>query len=332
MTKMKRTVIVTGGAGYIGSHTCKALSKSGFLPVVYDNLSTGHKEFVKWGPLLIGDIIDTEKFESAIRNYEPIAVLHFAASAYVGESIYDPSKYYRNNVAGSAALIEVVRRCGIGRIVFSSTCATYGNPEVLPITEDFPQHPINPYGRSKLMVEQMLADADSAYGIKSICLRYFNAAGADAEGELWEWHDPETHLIPRILMASSGITQHLTIFGDDYETEDGTCVRDYIHVEDLADAHVAALNFLIDKNLSNSFNLGTGIGVSNKQMIQAAQRITGSEIQTIIAPRRPGDPAVLSADSEKASKLLSWFPRKSTIENILSTAWQSNAHVRGQQR
>lgn len=241
---MSRVVLVTGGAGFIGSHTCKRLDEAGFLPVVYDNLSTGHRTNVRWGPLVEGGLEDTDRIVEAIRTFKPECLIHFAASAYVGESVEDPGKYYRNNVAGSVSLLEACRQAGLARVVFSSTCATYGVPPRLPITEDTIQLPVNPYGRTKLMIELMLGDYARAYGFRSVALRYFNAAGADPDGQLTERHDPETHLIPRALMAAAGRLDRLDVFGDDYDTPDGTCIRDYIHVMDLAEAHVAAVDYL----------------------------------------------------------------------------------------
>ncbi len=234
----EKPILVTGGAGYIGSHACKALANAGYMPVTYDNLVYGHREAVKWGPLEEGDIADPIRLESVLRKYGPKAVMHFAAYAYVGESVENPSKYYRNNVAGTLTLLDTMRTCAVDKLIFSSTCATYGMPEQIPITEDHPQNPINPYGRSKLMIEWILKDYAAAYGLKYVSLRYFNAAGADPDGEIGEDHDPETHLIPLVLDVALGRRDHLNIFGTDYDTTDGTCIRDYIHVTDLADAHL----------------------------------------------------------------------------------------------
>ncbi|HEV7309038.1 UDP-glucose 4-epimerase GalE [Ensifer sp.] len=317
---MSRTVLVTGGAGFIGSHTCKRLAQQGIVPVVYDNLSTGHRGNVKWGPLVTGDIEDQARLTDAIRTFTPEGVIHFAASAYVGESVEDPAKYYRNNVAGSIALLEACREGGIDRIVFSSSCATYGVPPVLPITEDTAQLPINPYGRTKLMIELMLADYARAYGLRSVALRYFNAAGADPEGQLVERHDPETHLIPRALMAAAGRIERLDVFGDDYATPDGTCIRDYIHVTDLADAHVAAVNYLRDGGEVLRANLGSGEGTSIRQVLSAIDRITGLKVPVRMLPRRPGDPPVLYADTARARQTLGFRPAYSTIDTIIATA------------
>ncbi|KSV83296.1 UDP-glucose 4-epimerase GalE [Sinorhizobium sp. GL28] len=317
---MSRVVLVTGGAGFIGSHTCKRLAQQGFVPVVYDNLSTGHLANVRWGPLVEGDLEDTERLATAVRTFLPECVIHFAASAYVGESVEDPGKYYRNNVAGSIALLEACRATGLARIVFSSSCATYGVPQRLPITEDTEQFPINPYGRTKLMIELMLGDYARAYDFRSVALRYFNAAGADPDGQLTERHDPETHLIPRALMAAAGRIERLDIFGDDYATPDGTCIRDYIHVTDLADAHVAAVNYLRDGGEVLRANLGSGHGTSIREVLEAIDRVTGRQVPVQMLPRRPGDPPVLYADTSRARQQLGFRPAFSDIETIIRTA------------
>ncbi|MEI2301646.1 UDP-glucose 4-epimerase GalE [Ensifer sp. MJa1] len=317
---MSRVALVTGGAGFIGSHTCKRLAQQGFVPVVYDNLSTGHRANVKWGPLVEGELADTERLSATIRIYAPECVIHFAASAYVGESVEDPGKYYRNNVAASISLLEACRATGLARIVFSSSCATYGVPPRLPITEDTVQLPINPYGRTKLMMELMLADYARAYGLRSVALRYFNAAGADPDGQLTERHDPETHLIPRALMAAAGRIDRLDIFGDDYATPDGTCVRDYIHVTDLADAHVAAVNYLRDGGEVLKANLGSGHGTSIRQVLDAIDRVTRRPVPVQMLPRRPGDPPVLYADTSCARQKLGFRPAFSDIDMIIRTA------------
>lgn len=317
---MSRVVLVTGGAGFIGSHTCKRLAQQGFVPVVYDNLSTGHRANVRWGPLVEGDLEDTERLATAVRTFLPECVIHFAASAYVGESVEDPGKYYRNNVAGSIALLGACRATGLARIVFSSSCATYGVPQRLPITEDTEQFPINPYGRTKLMIELMLGDYARAYDFRSVALRYFNAAGADPDGQLTERHDPETHLIPRALMAAAGGIERLDIFGDDYATPDGTCIRDYIHVTDLADAHVAAVNYLNDGGEVLRANLGSGHGTSIREVLEAIDRVTGRQVPVQMLPRRPGDPPVLYADTSRARQQLGFRPAFSDIETIIRTA------------
>ena len=313
-------VLVTGGAGFIGSHTCKLLAAAGIEPIVYDNLVTGHRGAVRWGPLVKGDIQDTDLLVRTLAEYKPHAVIHFAASAYVGESVEDPAKYYLNNVAGSLSLLEACRRVQVMKIVFSSTCATYGTPANLPIRETTPQNPISPYGRSKLMVEQILEDYDSAYGLRYVSLRYFNACGADPEGELREDHEPETHLIPRALLCASGKLDRLALFGDDHETVDGTCVRDYIHVTDLARAHVQAVQYLIDGKESLAVNLGSGQGTSIREVLEAIGRLTARPVPTVVAPKRPGDPPILIADSTLASKRLGFVAQRSDIDTIIRTA------------
>ncbi len=314
-------VLVTGGAGYIGSHTCKALSRAGFTPVTYDNLVYGHEWAVKWGPLEKGDILDTSRLSRVIATYKPVAVIHFAAFAFVGESMENPAKYYRNNVAGTLSLLEAMHKNGVDKIVFSSTCATYGIPEKLPITEDTQQQPINPYGRSKWMIEHILADYGDAYGLKSISLRYFNAAGADLEGELGEYHDPETHLIPLILDTAADRRPNITIYGDDYDTPDGTCIRDYIHVSDLADAHVCAMMGLGDRKLARAYNLGTGNGYSVLEVIDAVRHLTSRDVMVQRGARRPGDPASLVADASRANRDLGWLPKYTKIGDIIESAW-----------
>ena len=320
-TALREVVLVTGGAGYIGSHACKALSQAGYLPVAYDNLIYGHDWAVKWGPFERGDILDRARLDAIIVQCRPAAIIHFAAFAYVGESVTDPGKYYRNNVAGSLNLIEAARDHGISRFVFSSTCATYGIPNRTPIAEDTPQKPINPYGASKLMVERMLADFDEAHGLKSMALRYFNAAGADPAQDIGEEHDPETHLIPLVLDAASGRRQTVTIFGDNYDTPDGTCVRDYIHVTDIADAHVKALKALEGGASSNAYNLGNGRGFSVQQVISAVERVTGLTVPAVLGERRPGDPAALVSDASKVREALGWTPRIRDLDDIVRTAW-----------
>ncbi|ADC62889.1 UDP-glucose 4-epimerase GalE [Allochromatium vinosum] len=315
-------VLVTGGAGYIGSHTCKALACAGYRPITLDNLVYGHEWAVRWGPLEIGDISDRACLDAVIERHRPEAVIHFAAYAYVGESVRDPGRYYRNNVAGTLTLLEAMRDHAIPHIVFSSTCATYGIPDRTPITEDHPQRPINPYGASKLMVERMLADFEQAHGLGWIALRYFNAAGADPEGEVGEDHDPETHLIPLALQAAAGRGPQLQVFGDDYPTPDGSCIRDYIHVADLAEAHVRSLAHLRAGEGSGAFNLGTGQGASVLEVIAAAERVTGRPVPRAIGPRRPGDPPVLYADADKARRLLGWEPRYRDLAETIEHAWK----------
>jgi UDP-arabinose 4-epimerase len=316
-----KNILVTGGAGYIGSHACKALAKAGYTPVTYDNLTYGHEWAVKWGPLEKGDICDRERLDEVLARYRPEAAMHFAAFAYVGESVSDPAKYYRNNVYGSLSLLEALRDHGVSNFVFSSTCATYGVPDQIPIPETQTQRPINPYGASKLMVEQMLRDFEIAHGIKWIALRYFNAAGADPDNEIGEAHDPETHLIPLVLDAASGRQENITVFGADYDTRDGTCVRDYIHVTDLAEAHVLALQALECGAPSAAYNLGNGTGYSVSEVIAAARRVTGINIPTVMSGRRPGDPTTLVGDASRAHTELGWQPRFFELDQIVSTAW-----------
>ena len=316
-----KAVLVTGGAGYIGSHTCKALNRAGYYPIAYDNLIYGHEKFVQWGPFEYGDIRDAVRLRDVLQKYLPSAVVHFAAFAYVGESVENPSKYYWNNVVGSLTLLEVMKDCGIRNVVFSSTCATYGVPQTSPIRESHPQLPMSPYGHSKLAVERMLLDFDIAYSLKSIILRYFNAAGADPENEIGEDHTPETHLIPLVLDAAAGRRPHITVFGDDYDTRDGTCIRDFIHVSDLADAHVLALKLLEKGDNSEVFNLSNGNGFSVKDIIEVAKRVTGRNILVRIGPRRHGDPAILLGDSTKAMKEMGWMPKYGDVEVILRHAW-----------
>ena len=323
------TVLVTGGAGFVGSHACKALSRHGFTPVVYDNLSHGHEDAVRWGPLERGDLLDRTRLGEVIAAHNPAAIMHFAAFIAVGESVTDPGKYYRNNVAGSLSLMEATRDHGIKAFVFSSTAAVYGLPEVVPIPEGAPKLPINPYGHSKWMVECMLRDFGEAHGLKSMALRYFNAAGADPDGETGERHDPETHLIPLALDAAAGIGKPLTVFGEDYDTPDGTCIRDYIHVADLAEAHVAALQALLDGAGSNAYNLGTGNGFTVRQVIDTVEKVTGRAVPHSIGPRRAGDPASLVADPSAANRDLGWRPLMSDLDSIVATAWAWHQKVHG---
>ncbi len=315
-------VLVTGGAGYIGSHTCKALAGAGYTPVTYDNLVYGHEWAVKWGPLERGDILDASRLSEVIKAYSPLAVLHFAAFAHVGELVEDPAKYYRNNVVGTLTLLDAMRQNGVARIVFSSTCATYGVPDTVPIPEDAPQNPINPYGASKLMIERILADYGDAYGLRSVSLRYFNAAGADPDGEIGEEHDPETHLIPLVLDAAAGRRPHITVFGNDYDTPDGTCIRDYVHVSDLANAHVLATKGLEGGNLRRAYNLGTGQGTSVAKVIDAARTVTGHDIYVVKGARRAGDPATLYADPGRAKEELGWALNYPGIADSVETAWR----------
>jgi UDP-arabinose 4-epimerase len=325
-------VLVTGGAGYIGSHACKALAQAGYTPVTYDNLVYGHDWAVRWGPLEIGDIADRERLNAVIAKYRPTAIMHFAAFTYVGESVQDPGKYYRNNVAGTLTLLEAARDHGIERFIFSSTCATYGIPQQVPIREDHPQSPINPYGTAKWMMERILADFDRAHGLRSMSLRYFNAAGADPEGHIGEDHDPETHLIPLVLDAAMGKRNAIQVFGDDYDTPDGTCIRDYIHVTDLAAAHVLALQVLERGAKTDCYNLGNGQGYSVKEVIEVAQAVTGKTIPVQMAPRREGDPARLVGDASQAVSHLGWQPRFHRLDQIIETAWRWHTKSKSRDR
>jgi UDP-glucose-4-epimerase GalE len=318
---MAINILVTGGAGYIGSHAAKALAEAGYEPITYDNLGRGHRESVRWGPLVVGDLADRVLLAKTIERYRVDAVMHFAAFAYVGESVEQPELYFRNNVANSLTLLEAMNEAGVRRIVFSSTCATYGLPEKIPISEDAPQHPVNPYGESKLMIERMLHWQGEARGLTYAALRYFNAAGADPGGEIGEDHDPETHLIPLVLQGAAGMRPAIEIFGTDYPTPDGSAIRDYIHVTDLAEAHVLALKHLLKGGASLKLNLGTGRGHSVREVIAAAERITGRKIARRETARRPGDPPMLVADAQQARATLNWAPKRSGLDDILSSAW-----------
>ncbi len=317
---MSKAILVTGGAGYIGSHTCKALAARGFTPVVLDNMVYGHEWAVKWGPLVKGDIADRIVLDRVFDEYKPAGVIHFAAFCFVGESVQDPAKYYRNNVAGTLTLLEAMRDHGVKPIVFSSSCAVYGMPQHMPMNEAHPQWPINPYGWSKFMIERVLEDFGRAYGTKHCALRYFNAAGADPHGEIGEAHDPETHLIPLVLEAARNPEKPITVFGTDYDTPDGTCIRDYIHVNDLADAHIRALDYL-ETNDSAAINLGTGTGNSVNEIIEAARSVTGLPIEPKLGTRRPGDPPRLVADRTNAFNTLGWNPRYLDIRETITHAW-----------
>lgn len=319
---MSDIVIVTGGAGYIGSHACKALALAGYRPVSYDNLVHGHRWAVRWGPLEVGELTDGARLDAVIAAYRPVAVLHFAAYTAAGESVAEPGKYYANNVYGLLSLLGAMRRAGLNRLVFSSTAAVYGTPRYVPIDERHPQVPINPYGASKMMAERLLADFASAHGIRSVALRYFNAAGADPEGEIGEAHDPETHLIPIVLETAAGLRREVVVFGDDYDTRDGTCIRDYIHVADLADAHVLALRWLADQAGAHAFNLGNGEGFTVREVIEAARRVTGRDIAIRVEGARAGDPAVLVADAGRARAVLGWQPRRQALDTQLIDAWR----------
>ncbi len=319
---MSNAVLVTGGAGYIGAHACKALARAGYQPITYDDLRRGHREAVRWGPLIEGDTADGARLDETFARFEPVAVMHFAAYAYVGESVRDPALYFRNNVGGSLVLLEAALRGGAPPVVFSSSCATYGNVEIMPIAEMTIQRPVNPYGESKLMVERMLDWLSRAGKLRYVALRYFNAAGADPDGEIGERHDPETHLIPLVLDAILGRHEPVSIFGTDYPTPDGTAIRDYIHVQDLAEAHVRALDYLLVGGMSTPLNLGTGVGHSVKDVIRAAERVTGHPVPSREAPRRPGDPPILIADPSRARTVLNWQPTLTKLDEIVASAWK----------
>ncbi|MDR2574700.1 MAG: UDP-glucose 4-epimerase GalE [Desulfovibrio sp.] len=318
---MKKNIFIAGGAGYIGSHLNLAAHERGYGTVVYDNLVYGHKSAVQWGDFVLGDLEDIKQLRLVFRHFRPDAVMHFAAYACVGESVAEPEKYYLNNVAATLNLLRVMREAGCRDFIFSSTCATYGIPRQTPITEDHPQVPVNPYGRSKLMVENMLADYAAAYGMRHVNLRYFNAAGADRRSRIGEDHQPETHLIPLVLDAAAGKKPGVSVFGTDYDTPDGTCVRDYIHVEDLAQAHLLALEYLFDGGESISLNLGNGQGYSVKEVIDCARAVTGREIRVTEGPRRAGDPPALVGGTELAARVLGWRPALPRLEDIIGTAW-----------
>ncbi|MDR2893141.1 MAG: UDP-glucose 4-epimerase GalE [Deltaproteobacteria bacterium] len=336
MVPEKRKVLVIGGAGYIGSHTCKDLAENGYHPVVFDNLSTGHRDFLRWGEFVQGDILDTDHLSETMAAHQPCGVIHFAASINVGESVTDPGKYYRNNVYGTLCILEAMRRSGLRNLVVSSSCAVYGEPAgrsrgsinppdslgpLDPIDESTPFAPMSPYGASKAFMERMLDDFEISCGLHGACLRYFNAAGADPDSGIGERHYPETHLIPRIFMAASEMIPALSLFGDDYPTPDGTCLRDYIHVLDLASAHRLALEKLLGGAKSLKLNLGTGQGRSVKEIIELSQEITGREVPYRIEKRRAGDVPALVAEASLVRATLGWEPKHSALENILRTAW-----------
>ncbi|MBW4446386.1 MAG: UDP-glucose 4-epimerase GalE [Spirirestis rafaelensis WJT71-NPBG6] len=325
MSSEKPCILVTGGAGYIGSHTVLALLQAGYEVIILDNLVYGHRDLVEkvlQVELIEGDTGDRPLLDKLFSTRNIAAVMHFSAYAYVGESVTDPAKYYRNNVVGTLTLLEAMLAASIKKFVFSSTCATYGVPEIVPIPEDHPQNPINPYGATKLMVERILSDFHTAYDFKSVRFRYFNAAGADPNGRLGEDHNPETHLIPLVLQTALGKREFISIFGTDYPTPDGTCIRDYIHVNDLADAHVLGLKYLLDGGDSEVFNLGNGNGFSVREVIETAKLVTGREIPIKECDRRPGDPPSLIGSGEKARKILNWQPQYSSLKDILVHSWQ----------
>lgn len=316
------TIFVTGGAGYIGSHTSKALAQKGFVPVVFDNFSRGKSDFVRWGDFIKGDLLDRDEISRALRDVQPSAVIHFAGLISVGESVEKPEIYEKHNVEGTRNLIEAMSEASVRHLVFSSSAAVYGIPDAVPISDHAPLAPINPYGANKRKAEALIAQASQAGKISAVSLRYFNACGADPDGEIGEAHEPETHLIPLALEAASGKRRSLRVYGSDYPTRDGTCVRDYVHVWDLAQAHIDALIYLKNGGKTDAFNLGTGAGFSVRQIIEAAERVTGKKIEAEIHPRRAGDPAELVADASRAFETLKWKPKHSTLEEILRTAWK----------
>ena len=322
MVMTRPRVFVTGGAGYVGSHACKLLAQAGFEPVTYDDLSRGHASLVRYGPLVRGRIHDRAALRAALNASRPVACLHFAAFAYVAESMVEPAMSYDNNVAGSLALLQELVAANITRLVFSSTCAVYGQAGAVPIGENAPKSPLSPYGRSKLMVEEMLADFDRAHGTRSVSLRYFNACGADPEGEIGEIHDPEPHIIPRALMAAAGVIPHFEVLGADYPTPDGTAVRDYTHVADLAQAHVAALDYLLADGATDAVNLGIGRGYSVREVLEAAGRVSGRAIPTAFGLRRAGDPAEVIANPGKAQQVLGFTPQYAELDVMVETAWR----------
>lgn len=315
-------ILVCGGAGYIGSHINKELNKNGYETIVFDNLIYGHREAVKWGTFIEGDLSNTEDIEKVFSTYDIEAVFHFAAYAYVGESVNEPEKYYYNNVVNTLNLLKVMRKHNCKKIIFSSTCATYGEPEKVPITEEMLQNPINPYGMTKLTVERIFKDYKKAYGLQFAVLRYFNAAGADPDGEIGESHDPETHIIPLVLDAASGKRADIKVFGTDYDTPDGSCIRDYIHVTDLADAHLRALHYLENGGEGDFFNLGNTIGTSVLEIVDSVKRVTGKDFKVTLSDRRAGDPAKLVGSSEKARRVLGWEPKYADIDTIVKHAWE----------
>ncbi|HIK31793.1 MAG TPA: UDP-glucose 4-epimerase GalE [Oscillatoriales cyanobacterium M59_W2019_021] len=325
MSQAKPTILVTGGAGYIGSHAVLELQRAGYETMILDNLVYGHQDIVDRvlkTKLIVGDTGDRQLLDRLFSTHKIEAVMHFAAYAYVGESVTDPAKYHRNNVVGTLTLLEAMLAANVKKFVFSSTCATYGIPETIPIVETCPQNPINPYGMTKLMVEKILADFATAYDFRSVCFRYFNAAGADPEGLLGEDHDPETHLIPLLLQTALGMRESVSIFGTDYPTPDGTCIRDYIHVTDLAIAHILGLEYLLKGGKSEVFNLGNGNGFSVRETLESAQKVTQCEIPAIESDRRPGDPPILVGSSEKARTVLGWSPQYADIDKIVYHAWR----------
>ena len=314
-------ILVVGGAGYIGSHTCLNLSEKGYTPVVYDSLLNGHKEFAQWGPFEQGDIRDRNRLDEVIRAYNPAAIVHFAGLIEVAQSVFDPIAFFENNVSGSLTLFAAAMHAGIDKLVFSSTCATYGLPLSGQLREDHPQEPINPYGRSKLMVEQVLSELSIRKDFRSVILRYFNAAGADPDGRIGEWHMPETHVIPVAIEAATGKRQKFKIFGSDYPTRDGTCIRDFVHVCDLAEAHSRGIDYLVNGGKNVALNLGTGSGTSVREIVNAIERVSGRRLPLEYGERRAGDPPELVADNAMAKDVLNWKPRHS-LESMVESAWK----------
>jgi UDP-glucose 4-epimerase len=326
-----KNILVTGGAGYIGSHTCLALANKGYIPIVYDNLVNGHREFVQWGPFEQGDVRDRERLERILSSYRPAAIIHFAGLIEVAESVVNPIAFFDNNVSGSVSLFASALKAGIDKVVFSSTCATYGIPQEIPMREDHPQLPISPYGTSKLLVEQILRDLDTYQGLRSVMLRYFNAAGADVEGRIGERHNPESHVIPIAIDVARGKRSLFKIYGSDYPTPDGTCIRDFVHVADLADAHARSIDYLMAGGTSIALNLGTGRGTSIKQLLQTIERLSGVRVPVEFAARREGDSPELVADNAKAKATLQWQPAHE-LEDIVRSAWNWHDRADGGSR
>lgn len=325
-------ILLTGGAGYIGSHMNKFLNEKGYRTVVFDNLCKGHREFLKWGEFVKGDLLNISDLERLFSNHKIAAVLHFAALSYVGESVEKPAEYYRNNICGTLNLLNVMKKYKVDTIVFSSSAAVYGAPKNVPIVEDEFKDPINPYGRTKLAIEWILRDYSDAYGLKYVALRYFNAAGADRSIEIGEWHEPETHLIPLVLDAAIGTRSQVNIFGVDYPTPDGTCIRDYIHVADLVSAHLCSLKYLKNGGKSDVFNLGIGRGYSVREVIDTVKKVTGKNFNVVETKRRPGDPPELVADSNKAQKVLKWQPEITNLSDIVETSWRWHIRLNSELR
>lgn len=325
-------MFVTGGAGYVGAHCCKAFAEAGWTVVTYDNLSRGWRDFVKWGPLIEGDILDGPRLAAAMQETKPDAVAHFAALTYVGESVDDPAKYYRNNSMGALGVLDAMRSVDCDQIIFSSTAAVYGTPLRTPIDEEHPLNPINPYGWSKLFVEKILADYAAAFGLRFVALRYFNAAGADPGGEIGERHEPEHHVIPLAIRGALNADYTFNVFGRDFDTRDGSAIRDYVHVTDLAEAHLRALTYLCASGVSAAFNLGTGVGTTVLEIADAVERATGRALRRADAPRRLGDPPTLVATAEKAKQVLSWQPTRSDVDHIVRSAWRWHEQELGLRR